>query len=257
MIRKWGCYDKNTIGPVSVVASRRFDATSIRPAQDGQISAAPDDVLARSRAMYAALRFTLTPAPLSSSMAPPRDPSRDRHTFTTYFNRAPRHFYLEFRKQGGDRYVIWATLMRSTPGGRHRAQDDYPNPNNLGAFSTADYQTAGSASEDPAAVVLQSATAGAFLALRRSVMDAWRTSAAALLSPGGRGARRVWNHRARSEHPQDDRVDRCRLAPHSQSEGRAKRRASRQSQPHYHHVRVAVNPALDDSRFKFIPPEPK
>src|SRR5262252_982039 len=32
---------------------------------------------------------------------------KDTHTFATYFIRAPRHFLLEFNKQGGDRYVIW------------------------------------------------------------------------------------------------------------------------------------------------------
>src|SRR3979411_398242 len=33
--------------------------------------------------------------------------SKDRHTFTTYFTRTPRHFYFEFHKQGGERYVVW------------------------------------------------------------------------------------------------------------------------------------------------------
>jgi outer membrane lipoprotein-sorting protein len=33
--------------------------------------------------------------------------SKSKHTLTTYFNRTPRHFLLDFRKEGGDQFVIW------------------------------------------------------------------------------------------------------------------------------------------------------
>jgi len=60
----------------------------------------------------------------------------DRHTFTTYFNRLPRHFLLDFHKQGGDRYVVWGD-----PDGFHTwwktttQTTDYPNPNNAAAIT--------------------------------------------------------------------------------------------------------------------------
>lgn len=60
----------------------------------------------------------------------------DRHTFTTYFNRAPRHFLLDFHKQGGDRYVVWGdpdafhTWWKTT-----QQTTDYPNPNNASAIT--------------------------------------------------------------------------------------------------------------------------
>src|SRR5262245_18596618 len=34
--------------------------------------------------------------------------SEDKHSFSTLFIRTPRHVLLDFHKQGGDRYVIWA-----------------------------------------------------------------------------------------------------------------------------------------------------
>jgi len=82
------------------------------------------------------------------------DPTRfaDEHApRQTYFNRDPRGFYFDFQKNGGaDRYVIWGdpeafhTWWKTTG-----VKADYPNPNNTGAFSTADPQTAGSAMKIP------------------------------------------------------------------------------------------------------------
>jgi outer membrane lipoprotein-sorting protein len=68
----------------------------------------------------------------------------DRHTFSTDFNRSPRHFLLDFRKEGGDRYVIWAepdafhTWWKTTA-----QQTDYPNPNNAPAISMSGRNTTG------------------------------------------------------------------------------------------------------------------
>src|SRR5215467_314755 len=62
--------------------------------------------------------------------------SVDKHTFSTGFNRSPRHFLFDFHKQGGDRYVIWGdpdafhTWWQATG-----QQTDYPNPNNAPAIS--------------------------------------------------------------------------------------------------------------------------
>jgi outer membrane lipoprotein-sorting protein len=76
--------------------------------------------------------------------------SEDKHTFSTAFNRAPRHVLLDFHKQGGDRYVIWAdpdafhTWWKATG-----QKTDYPNPNNTGALSLSAPQTSGLALKIP------------------------------------------------------------------------------------------------------------
>ncbi|HTT24840.1 MAG TPA: DUF2092 domain-containing protein [Candidatus Sulfotelmatobacter sp.] len=69
--------------------------------------------------------------------------SEDKHSFSTAFNRSPRHFLLEFNKQGGDRYVIWAdpdafhTWWKTTG-----QKTDYPNPNNTPALNLSGPPTA-------------------------------------------------------------------------------------------------------------------
>jgi hypothetical protein len=76
--------------------------------------------------------------------------SEDKHTFSTAFNRAPRHLLLEFHKQGGDRYVIWAD-----PDAFHTwwktigQQTDYPNPNNAPALNLSAPNTGGIALKIP------------------------------------------------------------------------------------------------------------
>lgn len=69
--------------------------------------------------------------------------SEDKHTFATVFNRSPRHFVVDFRKEGGDRYVVWAdpdafhTWWKTTG-----QQTDYPNPNNAPAIGLSGQNTA-------------------------------------------------------------------------------------------------------------------
>lgn len=76
--------------------------------------------------------------------------SEDKHSFSTAFNRAPRHLLLEFHKQSGDRYVIWAD-----PDAFHTwwktigQQTDYPNPNNAPALNLSAPNTAGIALKIP------------------------------------------------------------------------------------------------------------
>jgi outer membrane lipoprotein-sorting protein len=110
------------------------------------MSAAADDIFARSRAMYASLLSYADTGTVDKQYGQ-GGASHDRHTFTTYFKRAPRGYYFEFSKLGGvDRYVIWGdpqafhTWWKTTV-----VKTDYPNPNNTGAFTGAGEQTAGSA----------------------------------------------------------------------------------------------------------------
>jgi outer membrane lipoprotein-sorting protein len=98
--------------------------------------------------------------------------SEDRHTFSTAFNRSPRHFLLDFHKQGGDRYVIWAdpdsfhTWWKATG-----QQTDYPNPNNLPAFSLSGPSTAGVALKIPTLLYGKSPLGAAMLNLHDPVLE--------------------------------------------------------------------------------------
>jgi hypothetical protein len=76
--------------------------------------------------------------------------SSDRHAFATLFTRKPRHFLLDFHKQGGDRYVIWGDPDAFHTWWKATGQvSDYPNPDNVNAFNLSDVPTAGLASKLP------------------------------------------------------------------------------------------------------------
>src|SRR5690349_5203765 len=115
-----------------------------------RLSSAPDDVLARSRAMYAALNSYADTGVVVNEFGPANAPSKEQHAFATYFRRAPRAFYFDFKKASGDQFVIWGD-----PDAFHNwwkttgVKEDYPNPNNIGAFGTADPRTLGSAMKIP------------------------------------------------------------------------------------------------------------
>ena len=108
---------------------------------------AADDVLQRARTMYTELRsYTDTGVVVEEYGTS----SKDRHAFATNFRRTPRGFLFDFKKDTGDRYVIWGdpnafhTWWKTTG-----VNEDYPNPNNIGAFSTAGPNTFGSALKIP------------------------------------------------------------------------------------------------------------
>jgi Predicted periplasmic protein (DUF2092) len=96
----------------------------------------------------------------------------DKHTFSTYFNRAPRHFLLEFNKQGGDEFVIWGepdafhTWWKTTG-----TQTDYPNPNNAPAFSLSTEPTKGASTKIPTLLYGKSQLAAAMLELHDPELD--------------------------------------------------------------------------------------
>jgi outer membrane lipoprotein-sorting protein len=130
---------------------------------------AADDILQRSRAVYGELRSYADTGVVLEEYG---SGSKDRHTFATYFNRAPRRFFFDFRKDGGDRYVVWGdrdafhTWWKSTG-----VQDDYPNPNNVAAFSTADAHTYGSGLKIPALLYSKAPLQGTFANYTDAVVD--------------------------------------------------------------------------------------
>jgi outer membrane lipoprotein-sorting protein len=97
--------------------------------------------------------------------------SQDQHTFSTAFIRKPRHFLLQFHKQGGDEYVIWSdadafhTWWKTTG-----QQTDYPNPNNTPAISMSGQNTSGTALKIPT-VLYGKAFGAAMLNIADPVLD--------------------------------------------------------------------------------------
>ena len=121
---------------------------------------ATDDVLQRTRAVYAELRSYADSGVVINEYG---TSSTDRHTFTTAFVRVPRHFLLDFRKQLGDRFVIWAnpdafhTWWKATGG-----TSDYPNPDNAGAISLSGRNSVGVSGIIPPLLYSKAALGGDF-----------------------------------------------------------------------------------------------
>jgi outer membrane lipoprotein-sorting protein len=94
----------------SRIARRLLPATAIAAALTLAPAGASDDVLARSRAAYAALRsYSDTGIVTVETQVPGAPLAIERHTFTTRY-RNPRHFYFEFKKDasaGDERLAIW------------------------------------------------------------------------------------------------------------------------------------------------------
>jgi outer membrane lipoprotein-sorting protein len=96
----------------------------------------------------------------------------DRFTFTTHFNRVPRHFIHDFRKPGGGRYVIWADpdAFHTWTGGTGQ-QYDYPNPNNATALTMSAVQTYGTAMEIPTLLYAKAKLGGLLNNIADAVLD--------------------------------------------------------------------------------------
>lgn len=117
-------------------------AVALRPA----VPSAADDLLARSRAAYAALRSYADTGVLTNEMSVGGPPIAESATFKTYF-RAPRHFYFDFAKNpktGEGRFVVWSDAEAfhtwwSTTG----VDDTYPPGTGVTAFVIASTPTGG------------------------------------------------------------------------------------------------------------------
>jgi outer membrane lipoprotein-sorting protein len=106
---------------------------------------ASDDILARSRALYASLKSYADNGTVTVEYG---TTSVSRHTFKTYY-RGPRHFLFEFtedKADGGSRLAIWCeggdfqTWWSDTG-----VQNVYPKGQGASAFITSTGPTAGSA----------------------------------------------------------------------------------------------------------------
>jgi outer membrane lipoprotein-sorting protein len=230
---------------VSVIA---FCSSPVR-AQDAE------QILQKTRDAYLALKSYSDTGEIIQEYG---HDSKDKHTFTTYFTRAPRHFFLEFMKHGGDRYVIWGdpdafhTWWKTTG-----QQLDYPNPDNIPAISQSGYNTQEAALKIPTLLYGKSQLAAAMLAIADPVLDGTDQLArhrcyriAGRASDTYRATGKEVNiHRITVWIDADSYLVRQVREEWKASPGNINRKTTI--------YQPQANPTLDESRFKFVPPEAK
>ena len=213
------------------------------------------EVLQKTRTTYGAMKSYADTGVVLNEYG---SSSQDRHTFSTYFNRAPRHFLLDFRKQGGSQYVIWGDpdafhTWWSTTG----QQYDYPNPNNITAISGSSQNTGATSMKIPTLLYLKSALAGQMLELADPVLDGTEPI-------GNRRCYRITGRASDVYATTGKEVNVRRVTVWIDAESSLVRKVLEEWKPlPGQRSRVIttfepqVNPALDDSRFKFVAPEAK
>src|ERR1700753_593078 len=106
----------------------------------------PAAILEHSRSVYAALSSYSDSGTTVVEYGPS---SRDENSFSTWFNRTPRHFLFEYRKPS-DRMVIWGDPDAFHVWWKATGQvSEYPNPKNTGALTLSDYPTNSTISKIP------------------------------------------------------------------------------------------------------------
>ncbi len=128
-----------TIGRIA-----RAGALLLLCAASAAVRAAPDDVLARSRATYAALSSYADTGTVDVEFGNAPASSRERHVFKTFY-RVPRSLFFDFTKaNNADRFVVWSddeafrTWWKATG-----ATATYPKGKGLSAFTTGSVPTVG------------------------------------------------------------------------------------------------------------------
>jgi outer membrane lipoprotein-sorting protein len=109
----------------------------------------PGAILEHSRSVYGALSSYSDSGTTVIEYGPSNQPGRDENSFSTWFNRAPRHFLFEYRKPS-DRMVIWGDPDAFHVWWKATGQvSEYPNPKNTGALTLSDYPTNSTISKIP------------------------------------------------------------------------------------------------------------
>jgi outer membrane lipoprotein-sorting protein len=212
-----------------------------------------DEILKKMRDTYAAMGSYSDSGVVVNEYG-----STDRHTFTTHFHRAPRHFMFDFRKQGGDRFVVWAdpaafhTWWRATGG-----QYDFPNPNNAAAISGSGQNTKGSALKIPTLLYSKAALGGDFNNFADVVLDGTEEI-------GGRRCYRLLGRASDSYAATGREVNSRKMTVWIDAGSFLILQILEEwKAPAGSRIRVTTtylpqaNPSLDDSEFRFTPPEPK
>jgi hypothetical protein len=215
---------------------------------------AADDLLQRTRALYSGMRSYVDAGLVLHEYGPSHSPNRDRHTFSTAFRRDPRGFFFDFTKQGGDRFVIWGdpnafhTWWKTTG-----VVEDYPNPNNIGAFSLSGPQTSGSALMAPT-LLYSKALQGVFTNFNDAALDGseavgghtCQRYAGTTYDVYGATGRQVNSHQLTVWIDAESLLLRKVVEVWTPLPGQVNRTTTT--------FEPQANPTLDDARFRFTPP---
>jgi hypothetical protein len=225
-------------------------ALVVRLAQPALV--ADDDVLQRSRGMYAALRSYADSGVVIYEYG---TSSKDRHTFTTSFSRTPRRFLIDFNKQGGDRYVVWGdpdafhTWWKATG-----QQFDYLNPNNMPALNGSGRNTSGAALKIPTLLYARAQLLSDFANYTDTVVDGTE-------DVGGRRCYRVLGTARDVYAATSKEVNVRKMTTWIDAESLLIRKVVEQWKTLPGQIsrmtttfEPEANPALDESRFRFAPP---
>ena len=121
----------------------------------------PDAILEHTRAVYGALTSYADTGTVLYEYSPT---VHDDYTFSTAYNRNPRHFLLDFRTGSGGRIVIWADPDAFHVWWKTTGQvTEYPNPNNSAALTLSDFPTKAVSTKIPALLYGKAGLPGAFL----------------------------------------------------------------------------------------------
>jgi outer membrane lipoprotein-sorting protein len=234
----------------AAVGAAAFIAHSTAPSLN-----AADDTLQRSRAMYGELRSYADTGVVVYEYG---SSTKDRHTFTTYFNRTPRRFYLDFNKQGGDRYAIWGdadafhTWWKATG-----QQFDYPNPDNMPALNGSGRNTSGAGLKIPTLLYSKAALLSDFANFTDAVTDGSEDIS-------GRRCHRVLGTTRDVYGATGKEVNVRKMTVWIDAESLLIRKVVEQWKALPGEIsrmtttfEPQANPTLDESRFRFSPPAPK
>lgn len=183
--------------------------------------------------------------------------SEDKHAFSTAFNRAPRHVLLDFHKQSGDRYVIWAdpdafhTWWKTTG-----QESDYPNPSNTPAISLSEPQTSGVAVKIPT-LLYGKAFESAMLKITDPTLDETQ-------EVGGHRCHRIRGRASVVYAATGNEVNVHQVTVWIDTESFLVRKMLEEWKPlpgqrnrTTTSYEPQANPVLQETAFKFVPPEPK
>ena len=131
-----------------------------------------EQLLEKTRNIYVAMDTYSDVGTVINEFGSAAKPIVERHSFTTEFRRSPRAFVFDFRKVGGDRYVVWGdpdafhTWWKTTG-----AVYDFPNPNNIAAISGSGSTTYAATLKIPTLLYGKSQLAALLLAFAYPALD--------------------------------------------------------------------------------------
>jgi len=231
----------------AVCAAAMIDAPVLRADES------PDAIVQHMRSVYGALNSYSDRGKILKEYTVD---VKDEHTFTTYFNRAPRHFLLDFRKAGDDRFVIWGdpdafhTWWKTTA-----QQSDYPNPNNIDAINLNDVTTSGAANKIPTLLYSKAPLVGPFTHFSDPSLDGME-------DVGGQKCYRIVGHTNDVYGATGKEVNFRKLTLWIDSKTYLLRQVREETKAPPGSIdrttttyEPQANPAIPDGNFKFTPPE--